>query len=438
MLPFELAQRRQRMAVFIVIWFVFTAAATAIMFSAFTNTPEPNLDLLPTQTPPSFEGLAASLTPDPRLSPPPAINAQFDLGVTLRETQPNVDSSVMAGYMGAASDQLNLNWVRFQIRWDFIEPQQGQFNWANWDQVFALATEYKLAVLVNVLGSPAWARPPESDPNLMGPPHDPQLFADFVQRLLRRYPNQIHALEIWADINERANWDSVQGLQPDDYLALLRPSAQIIRRIDPDILIVSGALEPTGGIQDESIDDFIYMDGLLAGGLLELIDCFGAQHIGYNVPPNIPWDAIPSNPNAIFGGPFLNPHHSWSFYSTLNTYARKIAAAGYTTPLCVTRFGWGTAQDLVTVPPEIPFTGDNSLQDQAEWIMQAINLMQSWGFVRLAFIWNLNSGPEAGFDTSFSSVAYSLIRPNYTFAPVWHMIAALDFREQAAPPETED
>ncbi|NJL95749.1 MAG: hypothetical protein HC915_19470 [Anaerolineae bacterium] len=46
----------------------------------------------------------------------------------------------------------------------------------------------------------------------------------------------------------------------------------------------------------------------------------------------------------------------------------------------------------------------------------------------LAFVWNMNAGPELGFDPTRESVAYSLIRPGYAFSPAWLAIAEMDFR----------
>jgi polysaccharide biosynthesis protein PslG len=160
----------------------------------------------------------------------------------------------------------------------------------------------------------------------------------------------------------------------------------------------------------------------------------GMHHNGYNVGATVAWDEVAADPAANYPGPFENPHPSWSFYSTLQTYANKIAVAGYDTPLCVTRFGWAVAEDLTGSPQaNFEFALDNTLAEQQQWLLEAIELMQERGYVWLAFIWNLNAGPEAAFDPLNNSVAYSLIRPEYAFAPAWLAIEAMDFRDQPRP-----
>jgi hypothetical protein len=126
-----------------------------------------------------------------------------------------------------------------------------------------------------------------------------------------------------------------------------------------------------------------------------------------------------------------SPHPSWSFYTTLTTYANKIAVAGYSTPLCPTEFGWGSVDDLADrTATGFEFALDNTLSEQGAWIAAAITQMQAWEFVWLAFLWNLNAGPEEGFNPLNESVSYSLIRPNYALSPAWSAIAEFNFRGQ--------
>nr|PZN52101.1 MAG: hypothetical protein DIU68_15245 [Chloroflexota bacterium] len=131
---------------------------------------------------------------------------------------------------------------------------------------------------------------------------------------------------------------------------------------------------------------------------------------------------MPNDPTARFRGPFDNRHRSWSFRSTLQTYAAKIANAGGDQKLCVTEFGWPSSEDLDGYPQGFEFALDNTLEEQAEFTVQALDNMQEWGFVRLAFIWNLNYGPQAGWDPSNDNVPYSLIGPGTTFRPAFDAV----------------
>jgi hypothetical protein len=250
--------------------------------------------------------------------------------------------------------------------------------------------------------------------------------------MLQRYPGQIHAVEVWNEMNLRREWASIYGLSASKYIEMLRVARDAIKAVDPGIIVISGALAPTG-VNDGVVayDDYAYLDMLIQGGLLDIADCVGAHHNGYNIGPNVPWDQVPNDPSAIFRGPFDNAHHSWSFYSTLNTYAQKIQQAGSSKKLCITEFGWASSEDLGGGPPvNYEYSADNTLAEQSAFLDEAIRLMDDWGFVWLAFIWNLNYGPQAGWDPYNDNVPYSLLRPDWTPAPAYNMIAQYNFRER--------
>jgi polysaccharide biosynthesis protein PslG len=411
--------RSQRLLVFVTVWFGFTLIVSYVMFMAITRTNEPvEEDALERATLPAEIRAAAPVATEVQVRVP------FNLGVHVQETHPSVEASVMSDYLDAAHDQLQLGWVRFEMRWDYIEPEPGVYNWANWDTTFDLASERGLKVLLTVIGTPAWAREAAADPNFIGPPLDYRTYAEFLRTVLTRYSGSVQAVEVWYEMNIFGNWASVRGLNPADYVDMLEVAAEVIREAVPAVMVVSGGLETTGG-SEQAIDDFVFMDGMIDAGLLDTADCVGVHHNGYNIGPNIPWDDVPPDSRAEYRGPFDNPHHSWSFYSTVNTIARKISNKGYATPLCITQFGWPSSEDLEGIPPGLQFAADNTLTEQRTFTVRAVNLMQEWGFVRLAFIWNLNAGPEEAFNAQVSSVPYSLIRPNYAFAPLWFSIGNL-------------
>lgn len=384
--------------------------------------------------------LQGEATPIPQPTVPPRQESHFDLGIQMVQNFQN-DENAMRGYMDAAANQLRLNWVKLQVRWEFVEPEPGVYDWERFDLFFRLASEYNLKVLISVVTAPDWARESGADLAKHGPPADNQRFANFIGVMILRYYGQIHAVEVWNEMNLDREWASPQGLSAANYVAMVRTVKETLHGtpdrpgLDPNVMIISGALSPTGFDNNvNAISDSRYTDMLISAGVLNYIDCFGAHHNGYNIGPNVPYDAVPNDPTATFRGPFDNPHYSWSFYSTLNLYANKIRAAGSNIPLCVTEFGWAVAEDLDATYRPIPgfeFAEDNTLDEQRQFMIEAIQLMEQWGFVRLAMIWNLNFGPEASWDLSREyrdNIPYSLVRPGYIPAPVWAYLSDLDFR----------
>jgi hypothetical protein len=163
------------------------------------------------------------------------------------------------------------------------------------------------------------------------------------------------------------------------------------------------------------------MQQLIDAGMLNYTDCVGAHHNGYNIGPTIRFDAVPNDPTAIFRGPFDNPHHSWSFRSTLDGYITRIRNSGSDKKLCVTEFGWAVTEDLSGAPAGFEFARDNTLAEQAQYFVEALDYMEQSGNFWLAFIWNFNYGPQVGFDPNNDNVPYSLISPN-GFRPAFDAI----------------
>ena len=382
-----------------------------------TNTPFPTRQ--PTSIPATEEVVdvePAAATAEPTRLPVDV--DEFEVG-----TQVQVSFDLMDAWMDVASNQLGVDWVKQQIRWEDIEPAQGEYDWGPVDVYLESAASHGTKVLISVVTAPDWAREPGISLERHGPPADPATYAGFVRAILERHPGKVHAVEVWNEMNLDREWTSMRGLNAANYVALLRETYEAIKEVDPGVIVVSGALSPTGF--DDGVtarDDAAYMDSLIAAGMLNYTDCVGAHHNGYNVSPDYTYDAVPNDPSASFRGPFDNPHRSWSFRSTLQSYALKIENAGGDQKLCVTEFGWPSTEDLSGSPEGFGFADDNTLEEQAEFTVAALNNMEDWGFVRLAFIWNLNYGAQAGWDPSNDNVPYSLIGPDTTFRPAFDAV----------------
>ncbi|MCA9908159.1 MAG: endo-1,4-beta-xylanase [Anaerolineae bacterium] len=370
---------------------------------------------------------AATSAPQPTLLPTEV--DRFEVGVQV-QIPPDLSPDLMNQWANVAKNQLSVNWVKMQIRWEQVEPEKGNFDWSQTDLYLPAASEQGLHVLASIVTAPAWAREPGVNLEQHGPPADYNDYVNFVTQILQRYPGMIHAVEVWNEHNLDREWTSARGLSAANYVEMLRLSYQAIKNIDPGIIVISGALSPTGlsdGVR--AWDDFVYMDQMIQAGLLNYTDCVGVHHNGINVSPDYRWDAIPNDPTARFRGPFDNPHHSWSFRSTLEQYANKIALAGGKQKLCITEFGWASTEGFDesvgfngTVRQGFEFALDNTLQEQRDFTVAALQNMADWGFVRLAILWNLNYGPQAGWDPQNDNVFYSIIGPGFQFRPVFDAV----------------
>lgn len=331
-----------------------------------------------------------------------------------------------ADTMSSVRSQLNLDWVKMQLKWPVVHPSPEADQWFFYDGVIEEANKNGVNLMVSVVGAPTWTRAQGGE---NGPPDDYAQFTAFLDELLTRHPGQIQAIEVWNEQNLDREWTSANGISPEDYVEFLRQAYETIKGHDPNIIVISGALSPTGpGDWVSWADDFEYLDRALAAGMLNYADCVGAHHNGYNIPPDVTAEAAPSHPKAqtaVFRGPFDNPHHSWSFKTTIDTYAQKVQAVDPNKKLCVTEFGWATAEGYDAYPTGFEFAQDNSLQEQADYITQAFQQMHDSGNVWLAFLFNFDFGNKGGGPTD-DPVPYSIVDTSGIPRPAYGAVANME------------
>ena len=379
-------------------------------------------EILPTPTlAPPAEEPAEEATAEPEVSGPwPA--DQFGYGIQIHG---NATVGNPTDTMSAVHDQLGLDWVKAQIQWWLVEPDQATDQWFFYDAVIDEAHNKGLRLMLSVVGAPAWTRAAGGE---NGPPDDYAEYARFLTELLDRHPGKIDAIEVWNEQNLDREWTSANGISPEDYVRFLQVAYETIKAKDPNIIVISGALSPTGnGDWVRWADDFEYLDRALAAGMLNYADCVGAHHNGYNIGPDVTADAAGGTTEAgvaSFRGPFDNPHHSWSFKTTLDTYAEKIQAVDPNMKLCVTEFGWASSEGYSEIPTGFEFARDNTLQEQADYITQAFTLMNESDDVWLAFLFNFDFGNKGSGPTD-DPVPYSIVDTQGVPRPAYEAVSSM-------------
>jgi len=327
-------------------------------------------------------------------APPPTGGGGFGYGVQAHMVHNN-----QAGQVMQKTREMGFGWVKQQIEWKVFEHNQGQYDWGSMQGIIDAANNAGISLLFSVVNAPPWAREGGFEPNVGGPPADPNTFARFLGAMAGKYcGTSLKAIEVWNEQNLHYEWGNLP-LDPAKYVALLRPAYTEIKKACPQMFVISGALTPAasngapqsrGGIA--AMDDFEYLEKMFQAGLNSYMDGIGAHPSGYNVPPQYTWEqgceAIQKHGNSGFNGACDSPHHSWSFRSTMEGYrniAVKYGAANKR--IWPTEFGWaaGGAFD-----PRYGYANDNDFNEQAAWTVEAFQMMKRWGWVGPAILWNLN------------------------------------------------
>jgi hypothetical protein len=334
--------------------------------------------------------------------------------------------------------KLGLQWMKLQVRWADVEKTQGQIDWGGYlDNVMKSACAKGVHMLFSVVTAPAWtwAAPLPAPDGQGAPPDNYQHLANFIAALLDRYPGQIGAIEVWNEENLEREWNTTGGVSPAEYVKMLSLTYATIKAKDPNIVVISGALSPTGvncfggypacpGTgRPVVMDDASYLQQFIAAGGLAFADCIGTHSNGTNLPPTADGAHPPGDGSGYtFRGPWNSPHYSWALASQINTYAALLNGRK---KQCVTEFGYPSPVDG-KFPTIYGYAADIDEQKQGQYLVAAFDWMRASNLVQMAFLFNLDYSQKGGGPPDQDeNVLYSLITPQGAPRPAFDAISAM-------------
>jgi hypothetical protein len=137
-------------------------------------------------------------------------------------------------------ERLGVEVVRFNLHWDRIEPEQGQYDWRSSDAVLRGLRGRGIPAVVGIVGSPRWAngdRTPNWAPSAAA-------FAGFAREAAGRYP-WVRQWLLWNEPNQ-ARW--LRPTNPRTYVTrILNPGYAAIHDVIPRAKVAGGVTAPRGG-----------------------------------------------------------------------------------------------------------------------------------------------------------------------------------------------
>ena len=180
----------------------------------------------------------------------------------------------------------NVRWVRQFAYWDQLEPQQGAYDWSNWDEIVAAVDDYAdMRLLVVFMHTPAWARPERYAEQTTIPPADPADLAAFTQAFAQRYGDSIDHYQIWDEPNLDDAWGLTQP-NPAQYAALLQAGYDAIHSADERATVLAAALAPTTETGGMNLSDILYLERMYALGAANYMDAVAAKPYGFDHTPD--------------------------------------------------------------------------------------------------------------------------------------------------------
>ena len=333
-------------------------------------------------------------------APRPAGGGSFAYGI-------QIDPWGDRGAAIAAVKDLGITWVKFQLPWKEFEAAPGQRGFP--DDVVNDLHNNGINILVSIVKAPKWARLPNSDFSVEGPPANPQDYANYVGAFAAHYCGRVQAVEVWNEQNLWYEWGN-EPLDARRYVELLAAAYRAIKAACPGMIVVSGAPTPTGAPPPLAIRDTTYLEQMYQAGLKNYCDAIGVHPSGYGNPPEVRVEDFQA-------GNYSRPSHvndsSFYFRNTMEQYRNIMVKYGDGNKrLWPTEFGWASTSSPVS---GYEYAAYNSEQQQGEYIVRAFQMMQQWGFVGVAFLWNLNynitaPGTEMAAFGIMGRPAYGMLR----------------------------
>jgi hypothetical protein len=266
-----------------------------------------------------------------------------------------------------------MTWIKEQIRWERGEtPANGAA------PAIAAARRDGLRILISSVG---WNYEMGNMDAYMDE------YAAYLGQVAAEGPD---AIEIWNEPNIDLEWVAGQ-INGASYTRLLERAYNAIKSANPNVMVISAALAPTGffggSCTANGCDDNVFLQQMVAAGAANFIDCIGVHYNEGIVPPT-------SRSGDPRGG-----HYSYYLPAMIDLYHGTFNGAK---PLCFTEVGYLTGDGFGGLPPGFEWAAGTSIDEQADWLGGAASLLRADSRVRMMFVWNVNfnvfeSDPRAAF-----------------------------------------
>lgn len=305
-------------------------------------------------------------------------------------------------------------WIRQPFPWQDIEIHgKGDFEdrrhtphrsaWEKYDNIVALAEKYGLTIIARLDSPPAWSRADGEARGAFAPPDRFEDFGDFVYTIVSRYKGRVRYYQLWNEPNIYPEWGE-QDVDPEAYTRLLCIGYRRAKEVDPDVVILSGALAQTLELGGRNLSDLVFLQRMYNAGAGDCFDILAMQGYG------------------LWSGPTDHRLRPTAINYARHVYARDIMVQNGDAekPIWLSEMNWNAAPEGVE-----PRYGRVTLEQQARYAPLAyerarrewpwIGVINFWYFKRPTDEWENERRPEAYF---------RMVLPDFTPLPVYDAMRA--------------
>jgi len=188
--------------------------------------------------------------------------------------------------------------VKQIFAWEDLELEPGAWDWSRADFIVDELEQRNLGIVGRLGHVPNWAHPDlpdRGDGYVDAPPSSGEAWANYCRTVADRYKGRIGAYQIWNEPNLDREWG---GQEPDaaGYVNMLRICSEAIREVDPDAILISAGLAPTGGLVTaegivKAVPDDDFLREMYENDFQQYIDVVGVHAPGFSEPSYGPDEA---------------------------------------------------------------------------------------------------------------------------------------------------
>ncbi len=365
-----------------------------------------------------------AVRPQPNLEPdasliiknvnPYGVNTFLQQEVELEKRARSLEMAAAAGF----------KFIRQEFQWEDIEiHEKGDFvdrrnnptgvdAWVKYDNIVDLADQSGIEIIARLSNPPSWSRAlPDEEVGALAPPDNFNDFADFASAVADRYKGRIGYYQVWNEPNGNDEW-GLGDVDPEAYTELLCLAYENIKGVDPEAVVLAGALTPTLAMNGRNMNDLIFLQRMYNAGAEDCFDIMSAQ--GYGL-----WSGASDQrlkPTVI------------NFPHNLLLRDLMVRNGDSEKPIWISELGW----NVVPEGMEARF-GRVSEEQQARYTVQAYERVQEeWPWVGVSNTWFLKR--PADWEKDQSWYYFRLLEPDFKPLAVYDALVEQNQAEREIEP----
>ncbi len=315
--------------------------------------------------------------------------------------------------------EAGFGWIRQQFPWEDIEIHaKGDFTdrrnlevhgvisaWDKYDQIVALAEQYGLRIMARLGGPmPAWSLP-EGTTNRYTPPADFQDFVDYAVAVATRYRGRIQHYQVWNEPNLYPEWGE-QMVNAEAYTDLLCRTYRALKAIDPQIVVITGAIGPTIDLSGRNAYDVLYLQRMYQAGAGACFDVLAVQGYG------------------LWSGPTDRRLRPTTINFQRHLYLRDVMVANGDAhkPIWISEAGWNPVPNDPAIA-DLERYGRVTMEQAAAWGPLAYQrAAEEWPWIGVIAWWYFKRADDS--ERGQSWYYFRLVEPDFTPTPVYEALKA--------------